>query len=163
MAEECMGEFCLNIIVRGFLTVCVILIDKHIVGRRDTVVRLGRQCQDLLRVPECMRVFADIDPGMQNREIRMAAEMLGLAGLLNAFGVLILVAKGTFLSTPAWCIGAVAPCVLVLVLWVMLLVSKRRLLRSPALLKDPIAAAEAGDPGLQRSINSVMAESWMAF
>lgn len=110
-----------------------------------------------------MRVFADIDPGMQNGDIRMAAEMLGLAGLLTAFGVLIVVAKGTFRSTPAWCIGAVAPCVMVLVLWVMLLVSKRRLLRSPVLLKSPTTVAEAGDPGLQRSINSIMAESWMAF
>ncbi|KAH8683493.1 hypothetical protein BGZ61DRAFT_534934 [Ilyonectria robusta] len=162
MAEECMGELCLNIILRGFLTLCVIAIDKHIVGRRDTVVRLGRQCQDLLRVPECMRVFADVDPGMQNGEIRMAAEFLGLAGLLNALGVLILVAKGTFWCTPAWCIGAVFPGVLVLVLWTALLVSKRRLLRSPALLKDPIAAAEEGDPGLQRSINSVTADAWMA-
>jgi len=46
------------------------------VERRELVIWWGRKTQNLLRIPQCLRVFADTDPGMLDADIRSAVCML---------------------------------------------------------------------------------------
>ncbi|KAF3763298.1 hypothetical protein M406DRAFT_73915 [Cryphonectria parasitica EP155] len=97
-AGQCMGECCMNVTCRVFLTIGVVVIDRLVVAQSDTIIQRGRQTQRALHLPQCMCVFSDEDPGMSRREIRMAGKLLGLATLAFAFGILIAVLKGTMLD-----------------------------------------------------------------
>jgi hypothetical protein len=156
--SEVLGDVVMNVVVRSFLTAGVIIIDKQVVQRRDIVIRRGRQLQDLLRIPQCIQVITDTDPGMPDGEIRMSAEFLGLCCFISAFGLVLALAKGRIWDPWVLSFGATAPGYLLSVLWLVLVVSKRRRMRSPMLTDKkahhtPHTATQAGrNVELERSI-----------
>ncbi len=94
-AMESLAEFLFGAVIRVFLSVSVIMIDKQIVQRRDRIARKGRQLQKILHLPDYMCVFANAEPGILHRDLRLAAELLGFACLTGTFGLVLALFKGT--------------------------------------------------------------------
>jgi hypothetical protein len=174
---ECIGQFMAHIIFRCFLLAVVRAIDKYIVPRRDSIIRRGRQLQDLLRLPECICIFAKTDPGMPDRDIRFSAEVLSLCGLLSFLtGLLVLdgVAIGDSLVLV---MGVAVPGSMVCLLWLGLALSKRHRLRRQIsgteegrhatgnLLKKEQADQQAddggSDPSPRASLRAIWADTWL--
>ncbi|KAK3938762.1 hypothetical protein QBC46DRAFT_439664 [Diplogelasinospora grovesii] len=162
---ECLGELAAQCIFRTFLTVIVVIIDKQIVQRRDVVIRRGRQLQNLLRLPEWMRVFSETDPGMLDKDIRTSAECLAASSLSAGLGVTAALAKGTLWDFWALSLGVAIPVCINIVVWLMLIHSKRRQSRAqPLLIGNGYRSKEqggrhydhsAGDLGVDESIRAV--------
>jgi len=132
--------------------------DRQIIARRELIIRWGRRAQNTLRVPHCLRIFADTEPGMLDGDIRGATVMaLGTGASIN-IGLLAL-----FLVKPAdklrnWlCFGllVIYPVGMILVEWFALVLSRRRLERRPASFDGKGNHAE-GDKSIRDSI------AWLA-
>jgi hypothetical protein len=65
-AEEIVVRLLVGIPCIAFMVLLHLFADKQVLQRRALAVRLGRQLQTSLRLPESIRVFADIDPGMMD-------------------------------------------------------------------------------------------------
>ena len=124
---EYLGEFAMQCIFRCSLTMIVVLIDKQIVQRREVVIRRGRQLQNLLRLPQWMRVFTETDPGMLDGDIRMSAEILAMSSLIAGLGATVALAKETPWDPYVLSLGAVVPTCINVILWLSLIQSRRRL------------------------------------
>ena len=174
---ECIGQCMAHVIFRCFLTAAVYVIEKHIVQRRDSVILRGRQLQDLLRLPECMRVFSETDPGMPDKDIRQGAEVLSICGFVSALGGLSALTKWTIWDPWVMVPGVAVPGSAFCLLWLGLALSKRHRLRSQTsttgegyhatrtLLNKEQAGQRAGEGGrdleLERSMRSVWADMWL--
>lgn len=127
MSGGACAEFIVKICCRGFFALGAVLIDYQVVQRRDAVIRLGRNVQRTLHIPDCMCVFSDTDPGMEDESIRMGAQLVGLACVLVIFGLgMVAPLKGTILDACVLSIGVAAPLFLVLIAWVALIYDRRR-------------------------------------
>ncbi|OTA62015.1 hypothetical protein K449DRAFT_434350 [Hypoxylon sp. EC38] len=64
--EECLGgvcaEICGKFLLNGLTTAVLFIVEKQIVQRRELVIRLGRQTQRILHMPECLSVFTEEKP-----------------------------------------------------------------------------------------------------
>lgn len=123
---ECLGKFITQVIIRSILTGAAIIIDKHIVQRRDLVIRRGRQVQNWLGLPEWACVFSEKDPGMLDADIRAAAMALFVTCLVATLGMVAAYSRGTFWDPWALALGVVIPGCLVILIWLVLILSKRR-------------------------------------
>ncbi|KAI6084140.1 hypothetical protein F4821DRAFT_177838 [Hypoxylon rubiginosum] len=131
MMEECLAECCGQICVRlsflGLATAMLHIVDKLIVQRRELVIRLGRQAQRILHVPECLRVFSDEEPGMLDGDIRMAGTCLIISYLIATTPFLVATLLGASLWGPGtWTLGIANPLCVSIVVLVELIKSKRK-------------------------------------
>ena len=85
--SEALGEFATQVIGRSVVSVAIVIIDRQVDQRREIITRKTRQLQDLLRMPECLRIITDTDPGMPDDEIRLSLQFLGFSCLLSDFGL----------------------------------------------------------------------------
>lgn len=131
--SECdgLGEVLVSICFRLYLSVFVVLVDRLIIQRRESIIRWIRKTQDFLRLPECLRVWADIDPGMLEEDVRIGAEVLFGAGLFFNLGLLILWASSGPATLSGWIFWFGIPACMVIVMWVVLALRLRRRLREP--------------------------------
>lgn len=91
------------------------------------MIRRGRNFQRTLHIPECLRVFSDTDPGMEDESIRMGAELIGVACVFAIFGLgMVAPMKGTIFHVYVVVLGVVVPTCLVLVARASLIYRKRR-------------------------------------
>ncbi|KAK3998150.1 hypothetical protein QBC44DRAFT_386463 [Cladorrhinum sp. PSN332] len=140
-AEHCIGQLVAEFIGRCLITSVILFIDKHVVERRDLIIRSGRKVQNRLAIPQCLRVFADTDPGMLDSQIREATFALFYAGIMANLGLLLAVLvltdniPGSTKGFPVliFLLMAVVPLCIVIVLWIVLAQSRRRLERLPRL------------------------------
>ncbi|KAK4151874.1 hypothetical protein C8A00DRAFT_35444 [Chaetomidium leptoderma] len=93
--EDCMMQCAF----RSVLAVGYLLVDAILLPRRDTIIRRGRQVQDTLRLPNCLRVFSDrLEPGMTDCQIRIAGQFSVFAGLFVVLGSIVALLEGTMLD-----------------------------------------------------------------
>ncbi|KAI2618604.1 hypothetical protein GGS26DRAFT_595896 [Hypomontagnella submonticulosa] len=130
MAEVCLFEICGQILFRGIATAVIYTIDKQIVQRRDVLVRYGRQVQKTLDLPDCICVFTAEDPGMADDDIRLAGMFLSFSlffACLVTFGRVS--SRGTIWDPYVLGFGVVNPVCTFILVWLMLILAKRRRLR----------------------------------
>ena len=177
MAEdECIAQCLAHVIFRCFLTAVVHITEKHVVERRESIIRYGRQLQDNLRLPDCIRVFAATDPGMPDGDIRIAAYVLGLCGFLavvaGLYGLTSTIRDPLVLFP-----GIIGPGCAILLLWLGLALAKRRRVAQHSLATwqghhvvstslnkeqmDPPANGRERDIDMQRSIQSIWTDAWI--
>ncbi|RKU48569.1 hypothetical protein DL546_008174 [Coniochaeta pulveracea] len=123
---ELLAEFIGQVVVRSIITAVILLVDKYIVQRRDAVIRGGRQAQNRLRMPECLRVFTETDPGMSDEAIRDSAYLIVFCCFLTVFASLVALVKETVLDKFVLGFGVVGPACVLSLLWLGLILSKRR-------------------------------------
>lgn len=111
------------------------IIEHYIVERRELVIRHGRQLQRYLRLPDCLCIFAETDPGMLDDDIRLASMLLAIASFSSILGLLAGIAEGT-ISHAVLIAGIVLPTCLIILLWLLLCLSRRRLVSSRVSLLD---------------------------
>ncbi|KAI0145737.1 hypothetical protein F4776DRAFT_607739 [Hypoxylon sp. NC0597] len=108
-----------------------------------------------------MHVVASADPGMGDKDLRLSAELLGLAGFFSMFGWIRALDLGVFWD--ALVLGlvfGVPGCVAVLV-WIMLVLARRRLVSRDSYLSIGSGSVEkynipgGTNCGLKRSIQCV--------
>lgn len=124
--DECLGEICVSVVFRVILSICVFVIDYQVLSRSDSIIRRGRQIQDLLHLPRWMRVFSDEDPGMSKSKIRLAAEILALSALLSLIGTVVAFGKGTVINWATLTLSVVLPICINATLWLRLALSNRK-------------------------------------
>ncbi|KAB5528081.1 hypothetical protein GE09DRAFT_1150243 [Coniochaeta sp. 2T2.1] len=103
---------------------------------------------------------------MPDDEIRLSAELVGFSCLLSALGAAAALAKGTVWNILG--LGVVAPSCIVSLLWMVLVLSKRRRLGTTSHtlgIKDvhdaPPSKLQGGrNVDLERSIRWVSADGW---
>ncbi|KAI1143616.1 hypothetical protein F5Y05DRAFT_361963 [Hypoxylon sp. FL0543] len=164
--DEICGDFIVRVIFQAFLTGATILIDKLIVRRRPAIVHRGRQLQAYLRLPEWMHIFASRDPGIQNEDLLVAAQFLGVACFLAMCGWIRAFALGIFWDF--WVLGLmfVAPACTVIVAWFILVGARRKWLsraRYRNIADDPEKGVppDEPDPYLERSIMLIWVHPWL--
>ena len=133
---DCLGQLLTELILRTIIYAAFIVIETQVIQRRDSIIQWGRQAQNRLHIPECMRIFTEKDPGMQVEDMRMAAEILGFACLLAFFGQIGALAIGTVWDPWVFGLVFVGPGCLLGLLWLILALSKRRLSRVPMLVGE---------------------------
>ncbi|KAK5652631.1 hypothetical protein OQA88_10224 [Cercophora sp. LCS_1] len=144
-----------RVIVGGLIMSVVAFVDRNIVPRRNIIVRRGRAIQNALHISRHICVFADEEPGMLDKDIRLAAEVLVLAGFFSNFALLILVLDPREV-TPYWLLfipGIVIPGCLLFFLWLYLVKSKRRL--EARLRDEKVVDHGDGDPGVEGTFNAM--------
>ncbi|KAH8879435.1 hypothetical protein GQ53DRAFT_755957 [Thozetella sp. PMI_491] len=153
-------KFLPGVIIRVFLTVSVVIIDKQVVQRRDQIVHKGRQLQNIY-LPESVCVIADTEPGILYRDLQLAAELLGFTCLIASLGLVLAIFKGTLWDF--WVFGFlfVSPACLIGVLFLSLSLAKRRLLGDRGEIDDTRSSGHSRrNSGLERSIHWVWADVW---
>ncbi|OIW25174.1 hypothetical protein CONLIGDRAFT_636255 [Coniochaeta ligniaria NRRL 30616] len=111
-----------------FIVLVLFSVDRLVVRRRNLVIRLGRRIQNLLRLPEWMRLIADEHPGMMDKDIRTGATVLVFSLLWIGRDVDYVFRKGTKWE-PGQLFFVVPLVVYAAITWVVLLRAKRRLCR----------------------------------
>lgn len=106
--------------------ICFRFIDTHIVPRRGSIIRHGRQIQDCLRIPTMARVFTETDPGMPDADIQLAAKFIFTASTSFAAGLLFAFARGSFWTVSSLAFAVVIPGCLLTLLWIGMAFSRRR-------------------------------------
>ncbi|KAL7624671.1 hypothetical protein AAE478_006241 [Parahypoxylon ruwenzoriense] len=129
--EECLrgicGEICGKFVLNGLATAVLFIIEKQIVQRRELVIRLGRQAQRILHMPECLCVFTEEEPGMLDSDIRMAGTCLSISYLFASLAVLgATTLRASFRDPWVWTFGIAIPLCVSMLVWLMLIESKRR-------------------------------------
>ncbi|KAI0382220.1 hypothetical protein F5Y04DRAFT_280005 [Hypomontagnella monticulosa] len=79
MVAECLCEICGQVTMRGIATIITYTVDRHIVQRRDIVVRYGRQAQKSLNLPDSICIFTAEDPGILDGDLRTACSLWGFS------------------------------------------------------------------------------------
>lgn len=102
------------------------LIDNQIVPRRDTIIRRGRRIQNILHIPIWAHVFTETDPGMPDKDIRLAAQFVFTAFTTFAFGLLMAFTRGSLWNICSLAFMIVIPGCLLTLLWVGMAFSRRR-------------------------------------
>jgi len=147
---ELFVEVLIQFVIRVLLACILHFIDGQIIARWELIIRWGRKAQNTLRVPRCLRIFADTDPGMLDGDIRVMTVMaLGTGASIN-IGLLAL-----FLVKPADKLRNWLCFCMILVEWFALVLSRRRLERRPASFDGKGNHAE-GDKSIRDSI------AWLA-
>ncbi|KAK1752611.1 hypothetical protein QBC47DRAFT_363358 [Echria macrotheca] len=103
-----------------------LFMNRHVVKRREPIIRWGRRAQNALRLPRALRVIADIEPGMEDLTIEFAASMAVFIGAVFMDGL------GAFiLYPPGWrrnkiCVGmmAIYPGIMTAILWTILVLAR---------------------------------------
>ncbi|EQL01005.1 hypothetical protein OCS_03279 [Ophiocordyceps sinensis CO18] len=118
--EDLVAECVIQVVWRCLFTGITILINRHLVSRREAVTRHGRRLQQLLRIPEYLHVFSDSDPGILDGDIIFGVQWLIAAGLSSASGAAL-----ALLGAPLWHpsvlgFGLVVPSCVVGIIWLML-------------------------------------------
>ncbi len=158
---ESLAECLLGIIIRAFLSLYIVIIDKQIVQRRDQIVRIGRQLQKILHLPNSICVIPNIEPGILYEDLRLAAELFGCMCLISTLGLGLALLKGTLWDF--WVFGFIfiGPACLIGVLFLSLVLAKRRLLRDGVEIDDTMISSHSGrNFGLERSIQWVWVDGW---
>jgi hypothetical protein len=132
---ECIGQICAIIcfegIVRLSLTIIVCITYTFVIPHRAAIVRFGRGVQNVLHLPSFMRIFADKDPGMLDRELIVITGCVSACGISTGLGGLITLAAKTWWKVMLVA-GVAVPACIMIVLWIVLVLARRRLNRSPA-------------------------------
>ncbi|OTA95733.1 hypothetical protein M434DRAFT_186371 [Hypoxylon sp. CO27-5] len=166
MSDAC-AECMLGVVFRIFFTGAVILIDKLIVQRRPSIVHLVRQLQNIIHLPKCMHIVASTDPGMGDEDLRLAAQFLGLGGFFAMFGWIRALDQGIFWDSLVLGLAFGVPGCLTVVVWIMLVLARRRLVSRASYPSIGYGSEEKGTPpnetnrGLERSIQAVWADAWL--
>ncbi|KAK5656058.1 hypothetical protein OQA88_5197 [Cercophora sp. LCS_1] len=135
------------------LVACVpLLIDRHIVRRRDEVITWGRRAQSRLNIPRCLHVFTEAEPGMLDIHMRFAAETLFNAGLCFSIGLLVFVLEPAGRTRIWLCflMMVFVPVSVILGEW-LLLIFRRRRSEKKIVSCEKVNHAE-GYPGVERMI-----------
>ncbi|KAI1659236.1 hypothetical protein F4813DRAFT_395170 [Daldinia decipiens] len=144
----------------------MILIDAKIVQRRDTIVQRGRELQNSLRIPSCLRVFAEEDPGILKENLRTAAHFLVLACAMAVLGVLVVFLNWTVWDSSVLGVAIISPFCMVLIVWLGLILGRRKI--SKGNFKDDREDPEKGipnnglNPGVKRALQGFRVTAVMA-
>jgi len=119
-------------------------------------------------MPECLRIITKTDPGMPDEVIRMSAELIGFSCLLSALGPAAALSKGTIWNPWVLGMGVIGPGCSMSLTWLVLVLSKRRRLRTTSHklgIKDgyhtPHPTLQDGrNVDLERTIGVVWADGW---
>lgn len=158
---RCLSGFC----VYSVWSAVIILVDAQIVQRRDTIVQRGRELQNSLHIPNCLRVFAEADPGMLKEDLRAAAHFLVLACAMVVFGVLVAFLKWTVRDSSVLGAAVIGPLCIVLLVWLGLILGRRKI--SKGNFQDDREDPEKGtpnngwNPGLKRALRGFRATAVM--
>ncbi|KAI1461005.1 hypothetical protein F4805DRAFT_454454 [Annulohypoxylon moriforme] len=134
LCTEICGELVLNVLATTFLFIA----DKLFVQRRQSVIWIGRRTQRILHIPECLCVFTEEDPGMLDSDIRMSGTVLILTYFMAGMAML-----STTVMRPdarvAWlCFsGIILPLSSLMIIWLGLILSKRRRFSHGGPKEDP--------------------------
>ncbi|KAI1739480.1 hypothetical protein F4680DRAFT_448858 [Xylaria scruposa] len=143
----------IQILCHGVGVAIVIVIDKLVVRRRDGIVRIVRRVQATLRIPPCLSVVSDIDPGITDEALRCGTELavfLGLGSLI-LFIVVLMVGK---LKTPRGFIaGIVAPAFITISVWIYFIRARKRFDQGE---RDTFDKENGDNQGLLRHIGGVL-------
>lgn len=116
-----------NIICRGALSLLACFIENQIVQRRDIIIKLGRQLQYSLKIPECLQAVTIEDLGLADEDIRISAFILCYSFFCAALGCCAAVSlKCTLLDTWVFCVVIINPCCNCIFTWLYLILAKRR-------------------------------------
>jgi hypothetical protein len=125
------GDLIVQIICRGFFSLYVFMVEYHVIQkRRHTIIARGRQFQEKLRLPQCIRPFSDQDPGMLDSDMRRAATVFGFSWLFSTIGLWVgIPIKGTILDPIVIGLVFVNPICMICIVWLDLVLAKRYRLR----------------------------------
>ncbi|KAI1393392.1 uncharacterized protein F4822DRAFT_384501 [Hypoxylon trugodes] len=129
MSED-LGKFIGFIVVHIILTLHLYLVDRFvkrcILPRRPQIVYWGRRTQSTLHIPERLHIFSVAEPGILDEPLRNAVMMLSMIGLISSLGLLAWCVKGTFRDPVVWVLGFAMPAFCMLLLWLGLIIARRR-------------------------------------
>lgn len=112
-------------------------------------------------MPECVCPFAiERDPGMLDEDIRFATEWLSLSCLIGTLGIAVWLLTGVFWTPYVWGPWLFAG-IFNGVIWLVLILNKRRRKRNGWVEVNPVARDGEISAGLDRSIRAVWADAWL--
>lgn len=142
-----------NIVYRGALTFLACFIENHIVQRRHIIIKIGRQLQYGLNIPECLHIITAEDPGLTDHDIRISAFILCISFFCAAFTCCVVVpARRTVLDTWVFCAVVINPYCVCILLWLHLIFVKRRRLSRRNMYGELESERDPGLDGLLRDI-----------
>lgn len=153
MSEECLPALVASVTWRSIVTIIIWIIEKQVVSRKHRVIAVGRHLQHLLHVPECLSVFTFEDPGMADDDIRLSALVIcsSVFGVFLAFFVIMPIQE-TIWSGWILGFGIANPCCVCILVWVQLIVARRRRLSRRDLHGALESDSDGGMEGLLRSL-----------
>ncbi|KAI0894990.1 hypothetical protein F4806DRAFT_471374 [Annulohypoxylon nitens] len=154
--EEICVELCARICVAftwmNLITAMLYISEKLFVRQRALIIRGGRLIQKILHIPEFLCVVTEEEPGMLDHDIRLAGTCLMFSYLVASPGIWCIIKVWDLIWNPLFFICAVAnPICTSLVVWIMLILSKRERLRRTTSKGDQ----EVMDSSLEEDINSL--------
>lgn len=144
-----------NLVFRGVLISLACFIENHIVYRRHIVIKIGRQIQHRLKIPECLRVITAEDPGLTDVDIRISTFMLCCSFFLAALAFCLVMLGGSLSDNWIFCIAVVNPCCVCVLVWLRLILGKRRRLSRTNTYEE---LESEGDPGFEAFVKDLW--SW---
>lgn len=153
MDEECFRVLIANLVYKGALTLLACFIENHIVQRRHIIIKLGRQLQYSLKIPECLQIVTAEDPGLTDDDIRISALILCCSLFCAALACCIVMpVRRTLLDVWVFCAVVINPWCICMLLWLYLIFVKRRRLSRRNLYGELESERDSGLDGLVKDI-----------
>jgi len=136
-----MSDFLAEFLGHAAVGFYVFLIDYLVVQRRDIIITAGRRLQKALRLPDCLCVVLDEDPGLMDDQIREAATIMGGSLLFATIPLLFVGQERRLLVASVVVWNIINPTCATLIVWLLLILEKRRI---SSLRLQGIVPAEEG-------------------
>jgi len=119
--------------MQGLWHTYVLILESIVVSNGDKIIHKGRQIQSFLRLPRCLHIISDLDPGMLDLHLKGLAYGLAVSSILHLGASVALLGFLNNEMSIGWAIGFEAVAVTALVLtWLLLARARRRRKRSAA-------------------------------
>ena len=153
MDEECFRVLVVNLVYRAVLTLLARFIESHMVQRRHIIIKLGRQLQYSLKIPECLQIVTAEDPGLTDDDIRISAFILCCSFFLAALACCVVVpVRRTLLDTWVFWAVVINPGCICILLWLRLIFARRRRLSRRNMYGELESERDLGLDGLVKDI-----------
>ena len=81
---EIMTELVLEVVGRTIMVIYLFVIEKQIVERQEWINETSRRIQDALKIPECLWIVGNAEPGIDKGTIRVHSTILSIFFIISS-------------------------------------------------------------------------------